>query len=205
MVTSAPSYLDYVYLMDSLKRYASPKSKLTTMIRAGKVIKLRRGLFLPENDTAYSLKTLANKIYGPSYLSFETALSFYGLIPEHVESLMSATFKKYKNKQFKTPVGSFFYSDIPARVYPYGVVLMEENGQPFLLATREKALCDTLSKRSGIQNLQDMTTLLLNDLRLDKTELLALNQKDLAFLIPLYQKKKMCLLLDFIQEESRHA
>ena len=49
---------------------------------------------------------IANKIYNPSYVSFEMALSYYRLIPEGVYSITSATAKK--TIKFKTTVGDFF-------------------------------------------------------------------------------------------------
>ncbi|MBN1472386.1 MAG: hypothetical protein JW925_11435, partial [Syntrophaceae bacterium] len=137
-------YLDTLSLMDSLKGYGSPKSKLTTMIKSGEVIQVRRGLYIPGGNVSYSVKTLANKIYGPSYISFEYALSYYGLIPERVENVTSAIFNKNKNKTFTTPLGTFIYQSIPAAAYPRGFVLIKENDHPFFIATKEKALCDTL-------------------------------------------------------------
>ena len=198
-------YFDYIYLMDSLKEYASPKSKLTMMIKSGEVIRLRRGLFLAGGNTGYSIKTLANKIYGPSYISFEYALSYYNLIPERVKTVTSTSFNKNKNKLFDTPVGSFLYRSIPQAAYPYGVIRQEEDNNPFLIATKEKALCDTLSKISGIGSVKDLTTLLFDNLRMDREELFKLNMEDMSFLAPLYKKKIFGLLLKYLKTEAPGA
>jgi predicted transcriptional regulator of viral defense system len=198
-------YVDYIYLMYSLKDYASPKSKLTTMIKSGEVIRLRRGLFLAGGNTSYSIKTLANKIYGPSYISFEYALSYYNLIPERVETVTSATSAKNKNKRFDTPVGSFLYRNIPRTVYPYGIIRKEEGDNPFLIATKEKALCDTLSKISGISSIKTLTSLLFENLRLDKEELFKVNMEDMVFLAPLYRKKILNLFLEYLKTEASGA
>ncbi len=198
-------YFDHLYLMENLKNYASPKAKLTTMIKSGEVIRLRRGLFIAGDSTNYSIKTLANKIYGPSYVSFEYALAYYNLIPERVETLTCATFAKNKNKYFYTPIRTFLYKSIPSSAYPYGIIREEENGNPFLIATKEKALCDTLSKISGITSIKSLVTLLFDDLRLDMDELFALNMKDMAFLTPLYKKVTLNLFLRYLQSGAPNA
>jgi len=197
-------YLDYIYLMDSLHDYASPKSKLTTMIKSGEVIKLRRGLFL-DSSTDYSIKTLANKIYGPSYISFEYALSYYNLIPERVETVTCASFSKNKSRRFDTPVGSFLYKNIPRAAYPYGITRIEEGNNPFLIATKEKALCDTLSKISGVTSIKALAVRLFENLRIEREELSAINLKDIALLAPLYKIKTVALFLQYLQKEAARA
>lgn len=197
-------YLDYIYLMDSLKEYSSPKSKLTMMIKSGEVVRLRRGLFL-EGGARYSAKTLANKIYGPSYISFEYALSYYNMIPERVETVTCASFNKNKNKRFDTPVGSFLYRSIPQAAYPYGIIRQEEDGNPFLIATKEKALCDTISKIGGIGSTKALGPLLFDNLRIDREDLFGLNMDDLAFLVPLYKKKILGQLLKYLKVEASDA
>lgn len=90
METSLSSYMDYTYLMDRVKDCSSPKSKITTLIRSGGIIRVRRVLYVPGNGSSCSMKTLANRIYGPSYISFEYALSYHDVIPEKVTTITSA-------------------------------------------------------------------------------------------------------------------
>lgn len=204
MKTDSP-YFDYIYLIDSLKEYSSPKSKLTTMIKSGEVIRLRRGLFLAGGSTGYSIKTLANKIYGPSYISFEYALSYYNMIPERVETITNASFNKNKNRRFDTPVGSFLYRSIPQAAYPHGITRQEEDNNPFLIATKEKALCDTLSKVGGVGSMKALSSLLFDNLRLDREELFKLSMEDMTFLAPLYRKKILVMLLKYLKAEAPGA
>ena len=83
-------------LMDELKAYANPKTKLSRLVKENVYFPIVRGLYETSPHTAGYL--LAGSIYGPSYLSFEFALSFYGLIPERVTTFTSATcLKKKKN------------------------------------------------------------------------------------------------------------
>jgi hypothetical protein len=202
---SEPVYLDYIYLMDKLKDYSSPKSKLTTMIKSGEIIKIKRGLYLPGDREFYSLKTLANKIYGPSYISFEYALSYYNLIPERTDVITSASLEKSKNKLFKTPVATFVYRSVSKDVYPFGVVRKEEDGNPFLIATKEKALCDFLSKMKTEVSNKNIRPLLFDDLRIDEEELKKLNIDDIAGIVPLYRKKSLTVLLEFLNKEIINA
>ncbi len=200
MITTQQPYQDYMGIMDSLKGYASPRSKLTTMIKKGELIKVRRGLYLSGDHSGYSTKTLANIIYGPSYISFESALSYYGMIPERVQAITSACFNKNKNKQFKTPVGLFLYRYIHPRVYPYGIHRVDENGEGFLIASPEKAVCDTLSKFKDIKTMAALNELLYDDLRMDQDSVMRLDKALLNILSGLYRKKIIQLLCDCLED-----
>jgi predicted transcriptional regulator of viral defense system len=196
---------DHLTLMHELRDYASPKARLTRMIKSGEVIQVRRGIFLEAQDKGYSLKSLAAVIYGPSYLSFEYALAHYGLIPERVTAVTSAVFNKNKNRRFHTPLGDFHYHYLPAAVFPYGVVLGEEDGQSYLMATPEKALCDTLYKTRGVGSVKALKALLLEDWRMEREAVLALDRESLLFLAPLYRKRIFPLLLKWLQGEANDA
>lgn len=190
-------YSNHMMIMDSLKEYASPDAKLTTMIRSGEVIRIRRGLYIPRKPHYYSLKTLANMIYGPSYISFEYALSFYNFIPERVSNITSATYRKNKTRIFTTPVGNFHYRCIPTQAYAYEVEILTDNNHPFLIATREKALCDTLSKFS-FSDTNELSEFLFDNLRIDETELRQIDTSMIVFLAPFYSTKAIHLLADYV-------
>ena len=196
-------YLDHMSLMSRFKEYSSPKSKITQMISAGKLIKIRRGLYLDSQENGYSIKTLANIICFPSYISFEYALSYYDMIPERVEIVTSASYQKNKNKVFHTPVGSFYYYYLQSSVYHYGIDRMEENGNPFLIATREKALLDTLSKIKGVRSIKAMQALILDDLRLDKNILYSLNRKELTYLSTKYYQRNGRMLVRWLESHKK--
>ena len=58
-------------LMYELQNYASPKSKLTRMIKKGEVIQVCRGVYIISlDDPRYPI---ASMIHSPSYISFQTA------------------------------------------------------------------------------------------------------------------------------------
>ena len=82
---------------------------------------------------------IANKIYSPSYISFEMAFSYYSLIPEAVYSVTSATSQKTNN--FKTSFGEFIYRHIKPKLM-FGYKLVEYKNQSFRIAEIEKAVLD---------------------------------------------------------------
>jgi len=194
-------YYDTLYLMNSLIDYASPKSKLTNMVKSGELIRIRRGLYVKGND--YDRKTLANVIYGPSYISFEYALSWYGMIPERVEAVTSAVYNKNKDREFDTPAGRFVYRYINPAVYFYGIVREELNGEPFLVASKEKALCDLLYKIKKSDAGYDIESLLFNDLRINEAELLSLSKNDIGFFAQLYGKIIITKLSEYLNKRIR--
>ncbi|MBD3373508.1 hypothetical protein GF406_00595 [candidate division KSB1 bacterium] len=204
-MSTRPNILDTLALMEQFKDYASPRAHLSYLVKTGKLVKVRRGLYLAKNHKDVSPVTLANRIYGPSYVSFEYALAEYGLIPERVSVITSASFGKNKNKSFETPVGMFTYQRTHPAVYPYGILWRQKNGMPALIASKEKALCDKLATLRGVRSLQRFATLLLEDLRVDSNQLSELNREDIAFLAPLYPQQNVRLLRDWLNREFTNA
>ncbi|MCF7919922.1 MAG: hypothetical protein K9N06_08410 [Candidatus Cloacimonetes bacterium] len=192
----------HIQMIAELGNYASPKAKITRLLQRQELIQVKQGLFLAAGDNEYSLKSMSSIIYGPSYVSFESALSYYNLIPERVSGITCATFRKNKNREFHTPVGDFYYYYLPAPVYPYEVVIREENGQNFLIATPEKAICDSLYKTKEINNIKEIGELLLSDWRVDLDTLMTLDISVLESIVPLYRKKICRLFLKWLAKEK---
>ena len=77
------------------------------MCKRKKLFKVINGLYeTNENTPGYLLST---SIYGPSYISFEYALYFYGLIPERVDTITCATYNKKKKNIKKRSSDLMFY------------------------------------------------------------------------------------------------
>lgn len=123
-------------LLEELKGYGSPKSKLARMAERGECFPITRGLY--ETDRNAPAYLLAGSIYGPSYISFEYALSRYGLIPEAVYAVTCATFEKKKKKKYETPFGTFTYRDVPSEAFPLGLRLVQEGDYFYRIAEPEK-------------------------------------------------------------------
>ena len=191
-----------IYLFDDLalkfRDYTNIKGKIRRELQSGKLIQVARGLY--ETDADVSGKYLAGRIFGPSYLSFDYALPVYSLIPEAVyRTYTSATFQKRKSKQYQNYFGVFTYRDIPSEVYPLGILLHEENGYSYQIATPEKALCDKLYTLQPAKNLGELRALLFDDLRIDEQEFGKLNMNNLNELAPLYHASNLNLLSKLIR------
>ena len=79
--------MDYALLSSLFSGYKSPRNKIANLETEGKLIRLKRGLYVVSPDESgklLSTELIGNHIYGPSYISMESALRYYGLIPESV-------------------------------------------------------------------------------------------------------------------------
>lgn len=184
-------------ILNELSQYASPADKLARMVQRGIYIPIVKGLYETEKSTPGYL--LAGSIYGPSYLSFEFALAFYGMIPEAVYTFTSATFEKKRKKKYKTPFGTFTYRDIPSFVYSYGLEIKKEGNYSYVLASPEKALCDQLYKAKPVSNYRELQNLLFEDLRIEEHEFRKLNADDVAILAEKYGSTNIKKLSSFMR------
>ncbi len=100
--------------------------------------KLRGGLYALRSDLPHELE-IANRLYGPSYISLEYALAYYRFIPETVYTITSITPKI--TREFKVLGKSYEYSRIKKKAYT-GYRLLKEGRSKILIATPEKALVD---------------------------------------------------------------
>ena len=183
-------------LLEELREYASPRSKLSRMAKNGEIFPIVKGLYETEKGTPGIY--LAGSIYGPSYVSFEYALGHYELIPEAVYTLTCATFEKKKAKKYETPFGTFTYRDVPSEAFPLALTLVNENGYYYRIATPEKALCDMLYTLRPTANAAELHTMLNDDLRIEDSELRKLDAALVAELSEHYHTtnvKRLCTLL----------
>ena len=183
-------------LLEDLKGYGSPKSKLARMAERGECFPITRGLY--ETNRNVPAYLLAGSIYGPSYISFEYAMGHYGLIPEAVYTVTSATFEKKKKKKYETMFGTFTYRDVPSAAFPLGIRLIQEGEYFYRIAEPEKALCDQLYTMPPVPNVQELFRLLTEDLRIDEAELKKLDENKVCEYSGAYHTtniKKLCSLL----------
>lgn len=163
---------DYAFLKTHLADYANPRDKISRLIRNHDIIRVKKGLYVLGQSwckVEYSRQVLANLIYGPSYISLESALSHYGLIPERVEAVTSVTVTR--RKQFHTPLGDFIYSPVGRAGYDIGVGLKTDSqGRNYLMASLEKAIADylLLNVKNTVRNKIQLTEFLFDDMRFDR-------------------------------------
>lgn len=187
----------YAMMMEELKEYAAPANKLGRMAKEGSCIQIVRGIYETEKTTPGYL--LSGSIYGPSYLSFDFALSKYGLIPEAVYVFTSATFEKKKVKRYNTDFGTFIYRDVPSNVYSYGIRLEKEADYVYQIATPEKALCDKLYTLPPVKNKKELVSLLFYDLRVDEIEFAKLDKERLLRICEAYHSTNMKMLSKLVR------
>lgn len=156
-------------------------ARLSEWQKKGYIKKIRRGYYLfadtPLNEEALFL--IANRLYTPSYVSFESALSYYGLIPEGVYSITSASGKK--TSSFRTPIAEFTYRRIKPQ-FLFGYSLQKQGGQAYKIAEIEKAVLDYLYLNPNIVQDADFYEWRFNSQEfLSKANILKLNEYAKAF------------------------
>lgn len=160
-------------LKSVLKDYKSANAKIHALEKEGLLIRLKKGLYVVSpRITGLQLATglIANHIYGPSYVSMESALRHYRLIPEHVYTVRSMTVKH--SREFKTELGLFTYREVPTDYFAVGIT-QSKTDFTYLIASPEKALCDMIVYTAGLKlrSVKAMKEYLIENLRFDTDEL----------------------------------
>lgn len=184
-------------LLQELSEYKVPATKISRMVRDGELLVVKRGLY--ETDRACPPEGLSGAIYGPSYLSFEYALSYYGLIPERVTVYTSATFRKNRSKRFENDFGQYTYQDVAAEAFPYGVTIKSQGEYTWRIARPEKALCDLLSTRQSLLSVKDMECFLFEGMRIEREDFEQLDYDRLLTYAERYRNKNLKLLHRYVE------
>lgn len=149
---TAPLFFDYQaerLFPDESKHLVSVQ--LARFVRAGALVRLRRGLYEFPHAKIDEL-VLANFIYRPSYISLESALNYYGIIPDVVQNITSVS--PVTTRTFRTSHGVFIYSKIAKELYfGWQTVKDSKSDFNFLIAEAEKALLDYVY----IRRIRDLT------------------------------------------------
>ncbi len=169
--------VDYATLKSLLSKsgYKYINDKIKYMKKKGLLISLKKGMYIYKSPYAKSIiskEIIANNLLGPSYISYDYALYYHGIIPEKVVEVTSATTKRAKS--FNTPLGVFSYKHIDKKLYALGLKIETTNSGNFLIATPVKALCDKVFAAKGIKisSKKAMLEFLADDLRVDLDELM---------------------------------
>ena len=150
--------------------YASPSNKIEELCRRGFLLRVKRGLYVVAPKISHRQPDrflIANHIYGPSYISFETALEAHGMIPEAVYETKSATSRHAK--EYNSELGRYSYFSVPEEYFGIGIDISGTEAGSYLIASPEKALCDLLMLSSNlrIQSARAMRDFLDGFLRVD--------------------------------------
>ena len=183
-------------LKEKYNNYSNILTKINREVKKGTLYPLVKGVY-ETNPHIEGIK-LAQFIYGPSYISFDYALSYYGIIPETAYNYTCATFNKRKTKTYTNHFGTYIYCDVPKRVFSLGIEIKIDGDYSYQIATPEKALCDKLYITKPVRNMSEFKILLFQDLRIDELEFNKLNKDELIELALLYNSTNLKFLVKYI-------
>lgn len=160
--------------------------QLSLWVKKGYLVRLKNGLYVYRRDMEkIQGEEIAFRLYQPSYLSLESALAWYGFIPEIVHGFTSVTSRT--TRTFENPFGSFIYRHVKSELLWGYVEIKTEHGL-YLLAEPEKALLDYLYLNLGrINRAADFESIRLN---LEEMEQTLEREKFLVYL-KVFEVKKM--------------
>ena len=142
--------------------------QLSLWVKKGYLIRLKNGIYAFSREREILRgEAIAFLLYQPSYLSLESALAWYGFIPEIVYAYTSITARI--TRTFENVCGRFIYRHVKSDLF-WGYVQMKTEHGPYLLAEPEKALLDYFYLNSGrINSEDDFENIRLNEEEMEKT------------------------------------
>lgn len=149
------------------------RRQLTRWTNSGRILQLRRGLYAlapPYRKVKPHPFTVANRMVPGSYVSSQSALAYYSLIPEYTPTVVSVC--SSRPRTWETALGTFIFRHMH-RKYLFGYRLREVSGtQQAVIASPEKALLDLIYLTPGGDSEEYIQSLRLQNLdQLDEVEL----------------------------------
>lgn len=140
------------------------RSRLSDWQRKSYIQKIARGWYtfseIPKDESF--LYVMANRVYAPSYISLQSALRFYGLIPEGVYQVTSVS--TAKTWEHVTPWTTLIYRHVRSELFfGYDLHHTSNGGWPWRIAVVEKALLDLLYLNAGLNSLDEIQSLRINE------------------------------------------
>ena len=148
--------------------------QLSRWVKSGRILQLRKGLYAiapPYRKVIPHPFLVANQLQKASYVSLQSALSYYGLIPETVNAITSVS--TGRPEQLLNPLGTFIFRHIKTNLL-FGYHNIVIDNQNVFIATPEKALLDLIYLQPGAQSFN-----YLSELRLQNLERINIEQLDL--------------------------
>lgn len=172
--------LTHQLLASILHEYKRPNDKINSLVEEGVLTPVKKGFYVTGPESGIRKRPasflVANHLCGPSYVSIDSALSYYDLIPERVYETSSVTVKS--SREFLTPIGVFSYTHLPLPYYIFGIRQVEVSTDQFVqMACPEKALFDKVvtTKKLKIRSRKDAMHYLFDDLRMNEYGLKEMN------------------------------
>lgn len=174
--------------------------KVKRALARGDLLHVRRGLYALGSDLFPMRKLhpfeLSQHIYGPSYVSLESALSYHGLVPEHSFVITCVTTKR--SRSFKTALGEFVYHKLPESDFFIQVEAVQTTNLQFWVASPWKAIFDfVFVYHLDWQELQPLAS----SLRVELEELPTVSLVELEELVEYYHNKRLDRFMKGIQKD----
>lgn len=193
-------FLPNVFSADEAKHflgaeYKAPIKVLDSMVSCGELIRLKRGLFAFASE--FEPLAAAGRIHSPSYLSFETALGIYEMIPERVTAIMSVV--DHRQLQLEAGGRLYIYRSQERKIFAEGMTATTIGGSNVLIATPEKALLDTIAwqgLKSRHLSQAEVYDYILNSYRLSEDSLVKLSRKHIRSLAAQYRSRAPSMFVD---------
>ena len=137
------------------------RRRLVEWQEKGYIKKIAKGRYVFPDLTVDEniLFEIANRLYGPSYVSLESAFSYYQIIPETVYGITSISTRR--TYSFTTPCGEFYYRTLKPRFF-FGYKIMIFDSKSFKIADLEKAIIDFFYLHPNLKSVSDIISLRFN-------------------------------------------
>lgn len=149
------------------------EKQLSRWVRSGKLLQLRRGLYAlaePYRKIQAHPFQVANRLREPSYVSLQSALEYYGMIPESVPNVTSVT--TGRPERVATPLGTCVFRHLKKSLFSDFASVDLGRGRTAFIAKAEKALLDLIYLTPRADDENWLTELRLQNLDvLDENEL----------------------------------
>lgn len=201
MVKSYPFFHGRIF-SHLTKDVATLRRQVSEWIQKGYVVPLKRGMYtLQEKDreTKFSKYYLANQLYLPSYISLETALSYYNIIPEGVYATTSISSKK--TQEFNNALGQFIYHHVEPNHFGDFVMVQDEFKNSVYMASKERAIIDFLYFRVPWER-EYKSDIFTESYRFQNLE--GLDTKKLRHIAKKYKINKMTILVNLLIKQLEH-
>lgn len=186
-------------ILSILKDFKRPNDKINELVKSELLTTVKRGLYVPgpkSKVAAPELFLIANHLWGPSYISMESALSYWGYIPERVYETSSITIKN--TRVFNTKIGrfSFTHADFPHCSFGLKTIQLTPK-QSIMIGSPEKAICDKIITTSGIllRSTNQVIDFLIEDMRMEEEKLKELDLSEISNWIDNLPKKNSIKML----------
>ena len=152
-------------------------NQVSLWTRQGKIRRLTNGRYIlnpVDYGKTISNEALSSRLVLDSYVSLQTALAHYRLIPDISHGLVVTAVTRRKTRIFTSPVGKFIYHHIRTTAFCGFTTVTDPHAKPYRLATREKSLLDALY--FWPEKLRPSLDFLEEGLRLQQVETLSMRE-----------------------------